>query len=199
MSWEETGITKVTCPCGKGIISQKHYGDDWNRFKDGEVVIECEDCKKRYRIESEYHESYHPGHGDWTIYYLTPIEYPSYTGIRENDIYGALHNNIYEVSFVDYLIERYSLCDLTTALTEYIEKRSSSKVSGIAAQIRKEFKHFFNSVKAASIIEKLEEAIKRYSTYQGSYEQRMIVRNQENKERAEYMREKQKHQIRLEL
>ena len=199
MSWEETGITKVACPCGKGIISQKHYGDDWNRVNDGEVVIKCEDCKKRYRIEREDQQSYHPGHGDLTIYYLTPIEYPPYTGVCENHIYGTLHNNIYEISFSDYLIERYPLCNLKTALTEYIEKRSSSKVSGIAAQICKEHKRFFNSVKVTSIIEKLEEAINRYSTYQGSYEQRMIVQNQEKKERAEYMREKRKHQIRLKL
>lgn len=199
MSWEEMSTTKIPCPCGKGTISQAHYSDDWNRFEDGQVLIECEECRKKYDIESEYYQSYRPGHGSWTRYYLTPVEYPPYTGICENDIYGPLHINIYNTAFEDYLIEQYSLNDLEIAKEEYSEKHNSSKVSGIAKQICKDHKRLFNSVKASLIIVKLETAIEQYKTYQGSYDQRIIVRKQESKEREEYQREKRKHQIKLDL
>lgn len=42
MSWEEEETSQTVCPCGNGRITQKHYSDDWGRFKDGPVVIECE-------------------------------------------------------------------------------------------------------------------------------------------------------------
>lgn len=163
------------------------------------MVIECEECRKKYKVEGEHHQSYHPGHGDWTIYYLTPVEYPPYTGICENNIYGPLHTNIYNTIFEDYLIEQYSLSDLEIAKAEYSEKLSSSKVTGIAKQICKDHKRFFNSVRAVLIIEKLEIAVEQYRTYEGSYDQRIIVRQQENQKRKEYQQEKRKHQIKLDL
>lgn len=199
MSWEEMSTTRISCPCGKGTISQAHYADDWNRFKAGLVLIECEECRKKYKVEEEHHQSYNPGHGGWTICYLTPVEYPPYTGICENDIYGPLHTNICDIPFEDYLIEQYSLNDLEIARKEYNEKRSSSKVSGIAKQICKKHKSFFNSVKATLIIKKLEIAIEQYKTYQGSYDQRILVRKQEKQERNGYQQEKRKYQIKLDL
>ena len=51
MSWEEMYTCSTICPCGKGKITQASYGDDWNRYKDGPVVIECEECAKKYRVE----------------------------------------------------------------------------------------------------------------------------------------------------
>ena len=48
MSWEEMSTSQAVCPCGKGYITQKHYGDDWNRFKDGPVT---HILKKHSRME----------------------------------------------------------------------------------------------------------------------------------------------------
>lgn len=199
MSWEEVGKKEIACPCGKGLISQVRYGDDWNRFEDGPVIIECEECKKKYQVESEYHSSYRPGHGDWTTYYLTPIEYPSYAGICENSIYGTVHNGIKQIPFDEYLIETFSLIDLKSAKAEYSEKRSSAKVTGAAMKICKEHKRWFHSVKATAILSKLEIAISKYDDYYGSFDQRIVVREQEKIERAEYQCEKRKYQIKLEL
>lgn len=53
MSWEEMYTKRAVCPCGNGIISQTTYGDDWNRFEDGPVVIECDKCKKIYKVDKE--------------------------------------------------------------------------------------------------------------------------------------------------
>lgn len=191
--------TRIPCPCGKGTISQSHYGDDWNRFEDGPALIECEECKRKYKIESEYYRSYHPGHGDSTIYYLTPADYPPYKGICENVVFGPLHHNISQISFADYLIENYSLQDLIAAKEEYCAKHSSAKVDGVAKQICREHKSFFNSVKASSIISHLENAVCSYKTYYGSYDQRIIVRKEEQAEREKYNSEKRNYQIKLKL
>ena len=55
MSWEEEETSQPVCPCGNGRITQKHYSDDWGRFEDGPVVIECEDCNKKYKVKEEQH------------------------------------------------------------------------------------------------------------------------------------------------
>ena len=54
MSWEEMYTEETTCPCGEGRIKQIVYGDDWNRYLNGPVVIECEKCSKRYIRISEW-------------------------------------------------------------------------------------------------------------------------------------------------
>jgi len=62
MSWEVIRTNKIKCLCGKGQIKQDLLGDDWNRYEDGQPVIECEECSKKYSIISEtskskpYHE-----------------------------------------------------------------------------------------------------------------------------------------------
>lgn len=48
LAWEEMSTSQTACPCGKGYITQNHYSDDWNRYEDAPVVIECVDCKKKY-------------------------------------------------------------------------------------------------------------------------------------------------------
>lgn len=199
MSLDEIITKKITCPCGKGIIYKALYMDDWNRIIDETVHIECEDCKKTYKVEFEYVKSNKPGRGDYNIYYLTPINYPPYSGISENSIYGVLHNNTNEISFSDYLIENYSLIDLEKAKEEYGIKHSSSKVTGIAKELCKKHKRFSNSVKTDSVVEKLELAIKQYKSYSGSYDQRIIIREQENIAKKDYLLNKRKFQIKLEL
>ena len=43
MSWEVTNKKSIKCLCGKGSIVQETIGDDWNRHKDKEPIIECEE------------------------------------------------------------------------------------------------------------------------------------------------------------
>lgn len=62
MSWETINTTKIKCPCGKGTIEQKLLGDDWNRYECTVPIIKCDECSKKYTIESKtvtpkpYHE-----------------------------------------------------------------------------------------------------------------------------------------------
>ena len=67
MSWETITTKKVKCPCGKGLIEQDIKGDDWNRIIETEPIIKCDDCSKKYVIESKYFYP-KPAH-DYTIYY----------------------------------------------------------------------------------------------------------------------------------
>ncbi len=106
MSWEEMYTCSATCPCGKGKITQTSYGDDWNRYKDGPVVIECEECAKKYKVEEVSHHGPLASDGSWSTYYLTPKDYPDYDGPKESDLYPAALNQ-YE-NFPVWLIENFT-------------------------------------------------------------------------------------------
>lgn len=199
MSWEESSTTRIICPCGKGHISQTSYDDDWNRTKYGDVIIECEECKKKYKVESEHHSHYYPWNGSWTEYYLTPIVYPEYSGITEESVYGPLHYNFKDIPFSNYLIENHPKLNLIQARDEFCSVHNSAKVTGFAKEVCKEHKRFFNSVKCASIIEQLKAAIEQYDSYFGSYDQRIVLREKEAQERQIYKTEKRKHQIKLDI
>ena len=198
MSWEEMSAKTVPCPCGKGTILQTEYGDDWNRYEYAPVEIHCPECKQKYKVESVYHPETHPGHGSWSSYYLTPSDYPVYSGIQESAIFGKA-KSIADPEFSLYLVENYSFNELLDAKSEYESKRSSAKVTGIAKRICKEHKWKFNSVKATLILAQINQAINQYSAHVGNYDRRMPVREQERKEKIAYESEKRKHQILLDL
>ena len=40
------------CPCGKGRIVEEH--DNIPGFRDHDVYIDCEDCKKKYTIDTSH-------------------------------------------------------------------------------------------------------------------------------------------------
>lgn len=55
MSWEEMSRKRIKCPCGRGTISQASYMDDWNRWEDGPIEVECDFCRENYDVEGEHH------------------------------------------------------------------------------------------------------------------------------------------------
>ena len=195
MSWEVIDERTQPCPCGKGSISMPVYGDDWNRIEHGTVKIQCEQCSAKYRVETEYIPEYHPGHGDSLIYYLTPIDYPYYQGIKADNVYRE--RQTLNDDFIGYIIENFSYDDLNEALYEYEEKRYSSKVTGVAKQICGIHKNVYNTTKTEIVLNKIIEAEKLYWDYEGNFEQRRIAKAQETHERKIYNEEKRKHQIRL--
>ena len=67
MSWETIKVNKINCPCGKGTIEKEIKGDDWNRIEEETPIINCDDCSKKYKIESKYFNP-KPAH-DYTIYF----------------------------------------------------------------------------------------------------------------------------------
>ena len=75
MSWEEMSTSQTVCPCGKGKITQKSYGDDWNRYQDGPVIIECEECAKKYKVEEVMHRGMLTSDGSWSEYFLLLLHF----------------------------------------------------------------------------------------------------------------------------
>lgn len=193
MSWEQMDLRKCKCPCGKGEITQPWYMDDWNRTKDGEIIIQCPECREKYRIESK---TYHTCDGEsYTIHYLTPKDYPAYDGPDEN----LACQNRKATQFHEFLIENYSLDTLKNAQAEYEKKRSSSNLTPKTREICNYHKYYFHSVKASLVIEQIKKAIEEYEDYRALYEKRMIVRKNEEKARRDYEEEKRKHQIRIDF
>ena len=192
MSWEEMYSPSAICPCGTGKITQKSYGDDWNRHQDGPVVIECVECAKKYKIEEEIHKGMLVSDGDWRTYYLTPIDYPDYTGIKESGLYPAEINPYQD--FSGWLVENYTEDDLKNILVQLKNTCSSAKLTGIAARIRDSHKKAKKTVRINEIVKTVKDALDRYPDHIGNKNQRDEVRQKESEERSFYIKEKRKHQ-----
>ena len=196
MSWELSSVVREHCPCGQGFIEQELYSDDWNRYQSGEVYISCSACKQKYKVEREFHVPSKPWVHSGETYYLTPIDYPEYEGITEEEVYGKQVCSS-RGSFTNYLIENFSKQDLICAYNEFLNVTNSAKVVGVAKKIRDCHKWVFNSVKLVNIRQRVFNAINLYDNYVGSFDQRKVVREQEKHARQAYIQEKRKVQIRL--
>lgn len=197
MSWEEMYTYSATCPCGKGKITMTSYGDDWNRYKDGPVVIECEECAKKYKIEEETHHRLLASDGSWCTYYLTPKDYPDYKGPKESDLYPTAINQ-YQ-NFTVWLIEQYTEDDLRGVLDQLKNTTSSAQLKGIAARIRDAHRKAKKTVRVGEIIKTVEAALEKYPEHVGNKIQREEIRKKESDARAAYLEEKRKRQTVIDL
>jgi len=197
MSWEKICTRKCKCPCGKGVIKQDEYGDDWGRYQDGPVVIDCEECSKKYQIEEVEHRGLLASDGCWSTYYLTPQNYPHYKGASESAMYG---HPVYEYEdFVAWLIENYTEKELLHALSELKYVSASTKLKGYAARITRLHKKYRGTIRLSNIITTVEAALAKYPEYVGNKLQRETIREKERLEMSAYIEEKRKHQILLDL
>ena len=197
MGWEEINTSSTVCPCGKGKITQKHYGDDWNRYQDGPVIIECEICAKKYMVEEKTHHGLLNSDGSWSTYYLAPLDYPEYEGTCESKIYPQPINQYDD--FSSWLIENYTEEKLIEILSQLHSVTTSRNLHGAAAKICLLHKKALGTVRVTEIIKTVEMALSRYPNYMGTKNQREKIRAQEAVERSNYMKEKQKHLIVIDL
>lgn len=197
MSWEEMYTCSATCLCGKGRITQTTYGDDWNRYEDGPVVIECEECAKKYKIEEEAHRGLLASDGSWSTYYLTPKDYPDYEGPKESDLYPAALNQ-YQ-NFQVWLIENFTEDQLRKVMTQLKNTTSSARLTGIAVDIREAHKKAKKTVRVSEIAKTVEAALEKYPEHVGNKIQREEIRKRESDARKVYIKEKRKHQIVINL
>ena len=197
MSWVVMYSCSAICPCGKGKITQKTYGDDWNRFQDGPVVIECEICAKKYRVEEETHRGMLTSDGSWSTYYLTPKDYPSYQGPKESDLYPPAVNQYQD--FPVWLIEHYSEEELRNVLDLLKSTTSSARLRGTAAVICKAHKKAKKTVRVSEIAKTVEMALEKYPEHAGNKIQREEIRKKESDAYNAYICEKRKHQTIIDL
>ena len=184
MSWEEEETSQTVCPCGNGRITQKHYSDDWGRFEDGPVVIECEDCNKKYKVKEEQHYGRLTSDGSWSKCFLLPIDFPAYDGPSEVATYGELTNQYY--NFTGWLIEHFTESELREVEKQLHEVNASSRLTGDAAIICKEHKSVLKTVRISSILASVEKAMTEYPNYIGNKQQREEVRRKEKAAKANY-------------
>lgn len=196
MSWEEMRTEETACPCGKGRITMSLYGDDWNRIEEGPVIIECKECANRYKVEKEIQRGMLRSDGEWNIYYLTPKDYPDYSGVKESDFFPEPASK-YE-DFPAWLIENYTESGLRNVLDQLRRNTSSAKLIGNAKKVRDEYRKAKNTVRISEITRTVEAALERYPGYVGNKAQREEIRDRERNERMSYIREKRKHQIVIE-
>lgn len=197
MSWEAMYTRSAFCPCGKGKITQTSYGDDWNRYQDGPIIIECEECAKKYKIEEEAHRGLLASDGSWSTYYLTPIDYPDYDGPKESDLYPAAVSQYQDFSV--WLIENYTEGELRDVLDQLKNTTSSAMLTGIAVGICKAHKKAKKTVRVSEIKKTIETAVEKYPKHIGNKMQREEIRKKESDGRAAYTKEKRKHQTIIDL
>lgn len=198
MSWEEMPGKRIPCPCGKGFISQTKRGDDWNRIEFGTPFIECEHCADLYRIEAETHYRPLASDGSSTLYFLTPIDYPAYSGTLMQAVYPQ-PADVKAVGFSGYLIRNYPY-EVLTSFVEQAEKyHAASKISGAAKKIVKDHHRHFQTEKLNVLLLKVQSALEAYHTTDDNFENRDRLKRKETEERRAYTEEKRKHQILLDL
>lgn len=197
MSWEEMSASQTVCPCGKGHIKQRHYGDDWNRFEDDSIIIECEECNNKYEVEEVTNQGMISSDGFWSEYFLIPKDYSRYDGPSETDTYGILANPNWD--FTGWLIQNFSEAELKKVKKQLIVVKSSSKLTGKASYICKEHKRALKSVRMSAILNSIERALSAYPGYVGNKKQRAEIRKQEKIALNNYWKEKKKHSILINL
>lgn len=197
MSWEKINTRHVPCPCEKGILSQDIYEDDWKRTEEGPVIIECKECREKYKVEKEYYKSLKSHRGDWTNYWLVPNNYPEYNGVSVKKVYPTKTEmyNMVQRDFVEYLIITYDFNELIEARNNMTQNKAFDKIRGIARIIAKEYKRQFKSQNVKDMLVFVEKAITLYKMYEGNHENRKIVEEKEKQEYAAYLEEKKKHII----
>lgn len=197
MSWEEMWTYKTTCPCGKGYITQKCYGDDWNRFKDGPVTIECKECNQKFKVEEIIHHRLRVSDEDWSEYFLLPKNYPEYDGPSVSKTYGSGADPYRD--FTGWLIENFTEDELRKVEEQLHVIKASSRLTGDAAYICKRHKEVLKTVKVSSILASVEKADIAYSNYVGNKLQREIIRKQEEDTRTVYDNKKAKYRVKIKL
>lgn len=148
MGWEIDSIDEIKCPCGQGKIIRENKSDDWNRY-DENVYMRCEECSKKYHIETRYF-----GHGieSSTAYFL----------VKNGESIQAPYPNIN--TFENRILVDFYLQDLRMALCEMKKRKYSTEVKDInARQIIGLHKKYCKSVKLPPIIQKVNNVISIYT------------------------------------
>lgn len=158
MSWD-TDYKRERCPCGKGYLVQEIRSNDWNQYEKGTPYIECEECKKKYKVISLYF--YQPKWKDDGIaYYLIPKDFedPNY----ENKYRSMCPWSFASRDFPKFLICSYSESNLKDALNELNQISNCSLADGILSEVAKDRKRYLRSCKKVDLMADLKQALEKY-------------------------------------
>lgn len=193
MSWEEMSKKEVKCPCKKGVVTLTTYGDDWNRTKD-EAKIECFECRMKYEILKKTHNGLLQTDGDKAEYFLLSKDYP-----KSEHAFSKIVNLHREMPFYVYLIRKYSKSDLADILDEYESITRVKDLRGIYSRVAKDSKERTGSAVRETIIANLKKALELYDGDENNFERHEIVENERRAKHDEYLKERDKHLIKLDF
>lgn len=185
MSWD-TDYKREKCPCGKGYLAQEVRSDDWNRYEEGTPYIECEECKKKYKVVS-IHFFELPWKRDGTAYYLVPID------LNDDAVYEHEFSLIQPYTFArndfpKYLICSYLHIDLQAAENELRKISNCSLAKGTLSSIVKERRYYLKSCQKSDLLKDLEQAIDRYN--EGANYEKICAESAHNDEKYFAFKEK---------
>lgn len=160
MSWD-TDYRREKCPCGKGYVVQVIRSNDWNQYEEGTPYIECEECKRKYKVVSIHYFEL-PWKGNGIAYYLVPMDLADDAQYEHE--YTSINPYVFaRKDFPKYLICSYSLSGLNDAADELAQISSCSRVDGILHHIVKDRRCYLHSCKKADLMKDLQIAIKNYN------------------------------------
>ncbi len=193
MSWEEISKKEVKCPCEKGTITLTIEGDDWNRLRE-KTSIECPECKKIYEIVSKTHHGLLSSDGSWTEYALLKKGYPK-------SPYSVMHiiNVPKEAPFYVYLIKTYLKTELVDILEEYQNITRVNDLRRISKRVAKDSKERTGSAIRKNIIADINEALLHYDEDPANKEIFDAKEKEYRQKQEEYLRERDKHLIKLDF
>ena len=149
MSWELEYTLTAVCPCGKGKLIEKVYGDDWNRTEISRR-INCEECSKKYHFESI--DYYHSGELEESVYLV------------ENGKTISVHVSI--ENYYEDIANHYTYKELQEVIEQLASISASKKAKGTLAEYAvHEHKRRYDSVKLYAVLQHTREAAERYYFY----------------------------------
>lgn len=193
MSWEEIRRKEIKCPCKKGAVALIAYMDDWNRTKDS-VNIECPECKRKYEIISKAHNRLMASDGGCEEYFLIDKNYP-----KSEYVYSSIVNVPSEVPYYVYLIREYTKSDLLDILFEYESITRVKDLRGVCSRVAKDSKSRTGSAVRENIIADLKKALELYDGDPDNFEIHQIVEKERKVKYDEYLKERDKHLIKLDF
>lgn len=193
MSWEETSRKEVKCPCKKGKIALIAYMDDWNRTKES-VNIVCLECKRKYEIITKAHNRLMPSDGSWEEYFLIDKNYP-----KSEYEYSSIINVPSDAPYYVCLIRGYTKNDLLDILSEYESITRVKDLRGVYSRVAKDSKSRTGSAVRENIIADLKKALELYDSDPDNFEIHQIAEKERKTKHDEYLKERDKHLIKLDF
>ena len=160
----------MKCPCGKGLIVEENYSNDWFQSYD-KYSISCDECKEKYHVEEV---GYTKSDGEYrSTAYLVPI------GETLNYNSGSSYN-IYDTPFYIQLCMDKMKNELVQAYEVLKESKYFSRLEDREAiSICNLSKRSLGSVKVKVVLPHLIEAIENYDSIDNNYERKKLRLAQE--------------------
>lgn len=193
MSWEEISRKEIKCPCKKGTIALITYMDDWNRYKES-ASIECPECKRKYDIVTKTHNRLIASDGSWEEYFLIDKNYP-----KSEYAYSKVINVSREAPYHVFLLREYTKSDLFDILSEYESITRVKDLRGVYSRVAKDSKSRTGSAVRENIIADLKKALEIYDSDPENFEMHQIAEKERKAKHDEYLKERDKHLIKLDF